>query len=128
MPTVLTHPALPLAVGLGLGRDIIAPRLLVAGVAASVLPDLDVLAFRLGVPYGSALGHRGLTNSLVFAVLVALLGLAFIGSWPRSPRPRSSSCWWPRARTAFSTPSPMAGSASPSCGHFRTSDSSLRTR
>jgi inner membrane protein len=74
MPTVLTHPALPLAVGLGLGRDIIAPRLLVAGVAASVLPDLDVLAFRLGVPYGSALGHRGLTHSLLFAVLVALLG------------------------------------------------------
>jgi len=48
--------------------------ILVAGVAASVLPDLDVLAFRLGVPYGSALGHRGLTHSLVFAVLVALLG------------------------------------------------------
>ena len=74
MPTVLTHPALPLAIGLGLGRGIIAPRLLVAGVAASILPDLDVLAFRLGVPYGSPLAHRGLSRSLFFAALVALLG------------------------------------------------------
>jgi len=74
MPTVLTHPALPLAIGLGLGRDIIAPRLLVAGVAASILPDLDVLAFRLGVPYSSPLAHRGLSHSLFFAALVALLG------------------------------------------------------
>src|SRR5207245_11432948 len=74
MPTVLTHPALPLAIGLGLGRDIIAPRLLVAGVAASILPDLDVLAFRLGVPYDSPLAHRGLSHSLLFAALVALLG------------------------------------------------------
>src|SRR5260370_3366030 len=74
MPTVLTHPALPLAIGLGVGRGIIAPRLLVAGVAASILPDLDVLAFRLGVPYGSPLAHRGLSHSLFFAALVALLG------------------------------------------------------
>jgi inner membrane protein len=74
MPTVLTHPAVPLAVGLGLGRDIISPKLLVAGVVASILPDLDVIAFRLEVPYGSALGHRGFTHSLLFAVLVALLG------------------------------------------------------
>jgi len=74
MPTVLTHPALPLAIGLGLGRDIIAPRLLVAGVVVSILPDLDVLAFRLGVPYSSPLAHRGLSHSLFFAALVALLG------------------------------------------------------
>lgn len=74
MPTVLTHPALPLAIGLGLGRDIIAPRLLVAGVAASILPDLDVLAFPLGIPYGSEFGHRGFSHSLFFAVLIALLG------------------------------------------------------
>ena len=74
MPTVLTHPALPLAIGLGLGREIIAPRLLVAGVAASILPDLDVLAFRLGVAYSSPLAHRGLSHSLFFTALVALLG------------------------------------------------------
>ena len=73
MPTVLTHPALPLAIGLGLGRRIIPGRLLAAGVAASMLPDLDVLAFPLGVHYGSAFGHRGVTHSLAFAVAAALV-------------------------------------------------------
>ena len=74
MPTVLAHPALPLAVGLGLGRQIISGRLLAAGVAASLLPDLDVLAFPLGVHYGSAFGHRGFTHSLAFALAAALVG------------------------------------------------------
>jgi inner membrane protein len=35
MPTVLTHPAVPRALGLGLGCHAISRRLLVAGVAAS---------------------------------------------------------------------------------------------
>ena len=58
MPTVLSHAAVPLALGVGLGSRIVPPRLLAAGVLASALPDLDVIAFSWGVPYGSALGHR----------------------------------------------------------------------
>jgi inner membrane protein len=38
-------------------------------------PDLDVLAFRFGIPYDHPLGHRGFTHSLVFAALVAALSL-----------------------------------------------------
>src|SRR5262245_770669 len=46
-------------------------------VAASSAPDVDVLAFPLGIPYGAPLGHRGVTHSLVFAGLCgAALGLA----------------------------------------------------
>jgi len=37
----------------------------------AVFPDLDVLAFRLGIPYENALGHRGFTHSLLFAALLA---------------------------------------------------------
>jgi len=44
MPTVLTHPAIQLAIGLGLGECAIPTPLLIAGVAVSVIPDLDVLA------------------------------------------------------------------------------------
>ncbi|HYB70602.1 MAG TPA: metal-dependent hydrolase [Candidatus Bathyarchaeia archaeon] len=76
MPTVLSHPAVPLALGVGLGRGVIATRLLLAGVVVSALPDLDVLAFQWGVPYGSALGHRGFTHSLCMAAAVALVGAA----------------------------------------------------
>jgi inner membrane protein len=74
MPTIFSHPAVPVALGLGLGRAGIPPRLLLAGVAVSVLPDLDSVAFRVGIPYGATLGHRGVTHSVVFAVAVAALG------------------------------------------------------
>lgn len=76
MPTVFSHPAVPLVLGVGLGREIVPRRLLVAGILASALPDLDVVAFRFGVPYWADLGHRGVSHSLVFAALVALAGAA----------------------------------------------------
>lgn len=79
MPTVLTHAAVPLALGLGAGREKISAPLLLMGIAAAVLPDVDALGFRFGVPYASAFGHRGFTHSLVFAALVALAGAALLG-------------------------------------------------
>ncbi len=89
MPTALGHSAVPLALGLGLGRPVVSGRLLAAGVAASVLPDADVVAFRLGIPYAAEFGHRGASHSLVFAAVAALL---------------AASCYrllWSRFRTAF---------------------------
>ncbi|MFP5240615.1 MAG: metal-dependent hydrolase [Acidobacteriota bacterium] len=44
---------------------------------ASILPDLDVIAFRLGVAYASELGNRGFSHSLLFAVCWALAGACF---------------------------------------------------
>lgn len=73
MPTILSHVAVPLALGLGLGRRVVSARLLVAGLVASVLPDLDVLAFRFGIPYADSLGHRGASHSLPFALLLGLV-------------------------------------------------------
>jgi len=49
------------------------PRVLFVAVVCSILPDLDVLGFRLGVRYGDFLGHRGFSHSLVFAGLLAVL-------------------------------------------------------
>lgn len=50
MPTIITHAAIPLTLGLGLGTKIIPPRLLLAGIAISMLPDADVLALNLASP------------------------------------------------------------------------------
>ncbi|WP_211460507.1 metal-dependent hydrolase [Collimonas silvisoli] len=75
MPTILSHAAVPLALGLGLGARVVSRRLLVAGIIASVLPDFDVLAFHFHVAYSDALGHRGISHSIVFAILVALVTL-----------------------------------------------------
>lgn len=74
MPTILTHTAVPLAIGFGLGRKMISTPLLVCGVIGSALPDLDVIAFRMGIPYAAEFGHRGFSHSLLFAFLVAVLG------------------------------------------------------
>jgi inner membrane protein len=73
MPTILSHAAVPIAIGLGLGTKIVPPRLLLVGIIASMIPDLDVIGFRFNVPYASSFGHRGASHSLSFAVLLALM-------------------------------------------------------
>lgn len=72
MPTVFTHAI----VGLGVA-EICAPGPmpplywgLAAGLAA--LPDLDVIAFSFGIPYGALFGHRGFSHSLFCAALISL--------------------------------------------------------
>lgn len=47
--------------------------------ALAMLPDLDVLGFRFGVPYGSTFGHRGASHALAVAVVA---GTVFgFGAW-----------------------------------------------
>ena len=41
--------------------------------ALSVLPDADFIAFKVGIPYSHPFGHRGMTHSLLFAVLISLV-------------------------------------------------------
>jgi inner membrane protein len=72
VPTVFSHVAVPLALGLAAGAPAVSRRLLLVGLLASVLPDLDVLAFRLGIGYSHEFGHRGFSHSLVFALLVSI--------------------------------------------------------
>ncbi len=48
-------------------------RPLAALAGLSMLPDADVLAFRLGIPYHHPLGHRGATHSLAFAVGMGII-------------------------------------------------------
>lgn len=57
--------------------------LLALGIFCAVLPDLDVVFFRFGIPYGHWLGHRGFMHSLFFAALIAGgLRLAFFRREP----------------------------------------------
>ncbi len=74
MPTVLTHPAVPIAIAVAAGKARVPRPLLAAGVAAAVIPDLDAIGTWSGVPVGAFLGHRGFTHSLLFAVLLAATG------------------------------------------------------
>ncbi len=37
----------------------------------SILPDIDVIGFKIGIPYQHMLGHRGITHSILFAILLS---------------------------------------------------------
>ncbi|MGK5023349.1 metal-dependent hydrolase [Janthinobacterium sp. RB2R34] len=77
MPSIISHAVVPLAAGLALGSKTIPPQLLLLGMAVAMLPDADVLGFHLGVPYAHYLGHRGITHSLLFALLLGVLAWTF---------------------------------------------------
>lgn len=76
MPTIFTHAAVPLLLGAAAGHRRISRPLLAAGAIAALLPDADVLGFKLGIAYADAFGHRGAFHSIAFAVLLALLAAA----------------------------------------------------
>lgn len=79
MPTIITHAVIPLTMTALAGPRRIPPSLAIAGAVSAMLPDLDVIGFRLGVGYGDDWGHRGATHSFVFAAFLA--GFAAL-VWP----------------------------------------------
>jgi len=81
MPSAIAHAAPALALIPAFYRPQIPKRLWVLGVVCAAAPDLDVLAFSLGVPYEHPLGHRGLWHSAPFAVLAS--GVVTLLAFPK---------------------------------------------
>jgi inner membrane protein len=82
VPSAFAHVAPALAM-IPIFREPATPRRLwVLGALCAIAPDADVAGFLLGVPYDHALGHRGLSHSLVFAA--ALAGLLTVALLPRA--------------------------------------------
>lgn len=81
MPTVMSHALVPIALGAGLGRGVVPLRLVAAGAMVAMLPDADVVAFHLGIPYADTFGHRGASHALLTATLIGLVGA-------------SAACWF----------------------------------
>jgi len=72
LASVLSHPAVPLALAAALGPTRVSAGLTAVACAASILPDVDSLGYAAGIPYDHPLGHRGFTHSIFFALLTAL--------------------------------------------------------
>jgi inner membrane protein len=72
MCTVITHPAVPIALSVLVPQESASSSLLIAGALCSIVPDLDVVGFEFGIEYGDMLGHRGFTHSIFFAALLAV--------------------------------------------------------
>lgn len=79
MASAFGHAAAAGALGTAFYRPGSGARFWVLGVACSIVPDADVIGVPLGIPFGSVLGHRGLTHSLLFAagLAAAVAALAF---------------------------------------------------
>ena len=60
------------------------------GIICAILPDADVLAFAFGIPYEHVLGHRGITHSILFALILALLITCLLFRYARAGSPE----WW----------------------------------
>jgi len=89
LPTIFTHAIAALGIGAVMLPRHSGTAVWVAGVACSILPDVDVAAFHFGVSYGDLLGHRGLTHSLLFAALISFaVLLAFFRNRARDERLR----------------------------------------
>lgn len=78
MASLISHTIAALGTGALFYRSGASTRILVAGAVCSVVPDLDVIGFRFGIPYGDFWGHRGFTHSLFFAALLASVVLLAI--------------------------------------------------
>src|SRR3954454_8251125 len=87
MPTVPTHALAGLGVGALLAPGPMPWPFHALNLALGMLPDLDVVGFYLGVPYGSRYGHRGLSHSLLLALPLGLV--AALAAGPALPAP-----WW----------------------------------
>jgi len=71
MASAFAHAAVAATVGRLFPAEVRPNQFLTAGVLCSMIPDLDIVAFAFGIPYGHIFGHRGFTHSLFFAALLA---------------------------------------------------------
>jgi inner membrane protein len=78
MASAISHAVAASGIGAAFYRRCVPAPLWIAGIACSVIPDLDVIGFRFGIHYGDFWGHRGFTHSLTFAFLLATLVAAAI--------------------------------------------------
>lgn len=73
MATIISHGLVALAIGASAPTPQITSRVILAGILLAMIPDADVISFSLGIAYDSPLGHRGLTHSILFSIVIALV-------------------------------------------------------
>lgn len=72
MASAFGHAAVAIAFGKSLPDKLGSWPVLTAGIFCTIIPDIDVLAFKFGISYEDFWGHRGFTHSLLFAFILGL--------------------------------------------------------
>jgi inner membrane protein len=90
MPSIFSHAIAAIALGKVYAGGRMPARFWWLSAFCAILPDFDVFLRHAFSSRGSPLGHRGLTHSLLFALLVALCVVLF--AFRRLPA--FSVNWW----------------------------------
>lgn len=77
MASAFAHIVVPAVLYAVFKSNSISFRLFILAAFLSIAPDLDVMAFKFGIPYESQWGHRGFTHSLTVAAGLAALFTLF---------------------------------------------------
>jgi len=77
MPSIFSHAIFASLVSKGVISERLPWSFWVLTALCAVLPDADAISFAFHVPYGSMWGHRGITHSIIFAVVVGIV----VGFW-----------------------------------------------
>jgi inner membrane protein len=90
MASAFSHAVVAMAVCRVSAEQSLPARFWLLSIACSILPDADVIGFWAGIEYSHVLGHRGLSHSLSFALV---LSLVIVQLWFGSVT-RGSRGWW----------------------------------
>jgi inner membrane protein len=89
MPTIISHGLVALVFGKTFSKSIGA-KFWILTIICAILPDIDVIMFFFGIPYGHMYGHRGFSHSILFALLVSFI-VVLIGFRKIE---RNTKVWW----------------------------------
>lgn len=73
MPTGITHAFVAVAVGRAAFKGKLPWRFWPVAAICSALPDLDIGLMSHGVEYGDLWGHRGMSHSILFAIILSFV-------------------------------------------------------
>jgi inner membrane protein len=92
MASAFSHAIAAGALGAAFYRPGWPGRFWILGAVCAVLPDADVLGVHVGIPFEGAMGHRGLSHSLLFAAGLAAVVVAL--GFRRAPEGVSHARLW----------------------------------
>jgi len=72
MASVFSHGLVALVIGTASVPRAMPKRFWALSIICSILPDADVIAFKFDIPYEHMFGHRGISHSLLFAVMLGM--------------------------------------------------------
>lgn len=72
MASAFGHAFAAIALGSSFAKSLKTWKFWVLGIVCSIIPDADVVSFKLGIAYEDFWGHRGFTHSLLFALIFGI--------------------------------------------------------